>query len=115
MKDFQLRLASAPILVVDDVAANVVLLENLLRQRGYQQVVTTSDPLQVAPLHQQHNFALILLDMQMPRLDGLGRRSCEFDVVASFGSPATWPRGEAPDCKSGHSGSTPLVAFSLRR
>ena len=72
MKDFQLRLASAPILVVDDVAANVVLLENLLRQRGYQQVVTTSDPLQVAPLHQQHNFALILLDMQMPRLDGLG-------------------------------------------
>ena len=26
---------------------------------------------------------------------------------------ATWPSGEAPDCKSGHSGSTPLVASSM--
>jgi putative two-component system response regulator len=72
MKDFQQRLAEAPILVVDDVEANVILLENLLRQRGYQNVRTTSDPLQVKPLHAEVDFALILLDMQMPKLDGLG-------------------------------------------
>lgn len=72
MKNFLQRLAEAPILVVDDTEANVILLENLLRQRGYQNVHTTSDPLQVSSLHEQFEFALILLDMQMPKLDGLG-------------------------------------------
>jgi putative two-component system response regulator len=72
MNDFNARLLAAPILVVDDIEANVLLLENLLRQRGYHNVHTTSDPLQVLPLQREQQFALILLDMQMPRLDGLG-------------------------------------------
>jgi putative two-component system response regulator len=69
---FERRLSQAPILVVDDKEANVLLLENLLRQRGYGNVMSTQDPYQVADLHSQYNFALILLDMQMPGLDGLG-------------------------------------------
>jgi putative two-component system response regulator len=69
---FEERLANAPILVVDDIEANVLLLENLLRQRGYRNVSATGDPFAVAALHREHRFAAILLDMQMPGLDGIG-------------------------------------------
>ena len=72
MPDFEQRLRAAPILVVDDNEANVLLLEHLLHQQGYTNVRATSDPFEVAPLHREHDFALILLDMQMPGLDGLG-------------------------------------------
>ncbi|NJD24974.1 MAG: response regulator [Betaproteobacteria bacterium] len=72
MMTFEERLATAAILIVDDIEANVLLLENLLRQRGYRNVRSTSDPFSVAPLHREHRFAAILLDMQMPGLDGLG-------------------------------------------
>lgn len=72
MPTFEDRLRTAPILVVDDLEANVFLLENMLRQRGYVNVTSTTNPHAVAGLHQQHQFALILLDMQMPGLDGLG-------------------------------------------
>lgn len=41
----------ARILVVDDVEANVLLLQSLLRQQGYRNVHATTDPRQVAPLH----------------------------------------------------------------
>ncbi len=70
--EFENRLHNAPILVVDDKEANVLLLENLLRQRGYVNVTSTRDPFSVAELHRVRQFALILLDMQMPGLDGLG-------------------------------------------
>ena len=72
MLSFEERLAVAPILVVDDNETNIMLLENLLRQRGYRNVMSTSNPLAVTALHREHQFALILLDMQMPELDGLG-------------------------------------------
>jgi len=72
MESFEKRLAAAPILIVDDNEANILLLENILRQRGYRNVLACSDPFKVAALHREHQFALILLDMQMPGLDGLG-------------------------------------------
>lgn len=72
METFEERLANAPILIVDDNDANILLLENILRQRGYRNVVACNDPYQVTALHNEHQFAIILLDMQMPGLDGLG-------------------------------------------
>lgn len=60
------------ILIVDDQAAHVLLLERLLRDTGYVNVSTTLDPSQVGALHRQHNFDLILLDLQMPGMDGFG-------------------------------------------
>ena len=67
--DLSLR---ARILVVDDVDANVLLLQSLLRQQGYRNVETTTDPRIVAGLHRAQPFDLILLDLQMPHLDGFG-------------------------------------------
>lgn len=61
---------NALILIVDDQQANVRLLEQTLRGAGYTAVSSTMDPLEVAELHRTHRYDLILLDLQMPRMDG---------------------------------------------
>jgi len=61
---------TARILVVDDQKANVLLLEGMLRVAGYTSVESTTDPHQVCELHRRHRYALILLDLQMPGIDG---------------------------------------------
>lgn len=60
----------ARILIVDDRGANVLLLEQLLQAVGYRHVMSTQDPFVVCDLHREHNFDLILLDLQMPGMDG---------------------------------------------
>jgi CheY-like chemotaxis protein len=60
------------ILVVDDQVAHVHLLERLLHDTGYVNVSSTLDPRQVGALHREHGYDLILLDLQMPDLDGFG-------------------------------------------
>jgi len=61
---------SARILVVDDAAVNVILLERMLRGAGYTAVTTTTNPRKVFDLHREHDFDLILLDLLMPGMDG---------------------------------------------
>lgn len=60
----------AKILVVDDQEANVTLLDRMLRGAGYRAITSTRDPGKVFELHLVHRFDLILLDLQMPGLDG---------------------------------------------
>src|SRR5580658_6111117 len=61
---------NARILVVDDQAANVCLIEGMLRVAGYTCVQSTTDPNQVSQLYRQNRYGLILLDLQMPGMDG---------------------------------------------
>lgn len=58
------------ILIVDDETANVRLLEDLLAQEGFAQVVATVDPLRCLDLVRAFAPDLILLDLKMPALDG---------------------------------------------
>jgi magnesium transporter len=58
------------ILVVDDQRANVRLLEQTLANAGYAAVTSTTNPLEVCELHRRHRYDLILLDLQMPVMDG---------------------------------------------
>jgi len=60
----------ARILVVDDQEANVLLLERMLAGAGYGSVTSTRDPRAVCELHRQNRYDLILLDLQMPVMDG---------------------------------------------
>lgn len=61
---------NASILIVDDQPANVQLLLRMLLAANYTAVTSTTDPLEVCELHRQHRYDLILLDLQMPVMDG---------------------------------------------
>ncbi len=61
---------AARILIVDDQEVNVTLVEQTLRQAGYENVSSTMDPETVCALHRRDNYDLILLDLQMPGMDG---------------------------------------------
>ncbi len=61
---------NARILVVDDKPANVQLIERMLQGAGYTGVESTTDPCAVCDLHRRNSYSLILLDLQMPGMDG---------------------------------------------
>jgi PAS domain S-box-containing protein len=61
---------AARILIVDDQAANVLLLTRMLEEAGYRNVTATMNSLEVCSMHRKSAFDLILLDLQMPGMDG---------------------------------------------
>ena len=61
---------NAGILIVDDQEVNVTLLEQMLREAGYTGVASTMNPHEVCALHRKNRYDLILLDLQMPGMDG---------------------------------------------
>ncbi len=72
----------AKILIVDDTEANVRLLEGMLRVAGYVSVQYTTDPTAVCDLHRLHRYDLILLDLQMPGMDGFQVMDCLREIEA---------------------------------
>jgi adenylate cyclase len=60
----------AKILIVDDLPANVLLLERMLGGAGYTSITSTLDPHAVHDLHDKNHYDLIVLDLQMPGMDG---------------------------------------------
>ncbi len=58
------------ILIVDDHQVNVQVLQSMLQRSGYLNITTTTDPTAVFGLHREKVFDLILLDIQMPVMDG---------------------------------------------
>src|SRR5207302_4603979 len=64
------RILEGRLLVVDDQEANVLLLERALAGAGYRSVTSTRDPRAVCELHRKNRYGLILLDLQMPGMDG---------------------------------------------
>jgi PAS domain S-box-containing protein len=71
------EILDARILIVDDQEANVSLLRQLLLEAGYTRVDSTMDPHEVCAMHRKVHYDLILLDLQMPGMDG-------FQVMASL-------------------------------
>jgi CheY-like chemotaxis protein len=66
------ELAACTVLVVDDNAPNVRLLQGLLRGAGIREVHGFTDPGE-AIVHCEESLPdLVLLDLQMPHLDGFG-------------------------------------------
>jgi len=68
MNDAQ-RLASN-ILIVDDFEFNITLLVHILTTAGYTSVTSTTNPREVPALHRKNGYDLILLDIEMPGMDG---------------------------------------------
>ena len=67
---------NARILVVDDQEPNVRLLEGMLRIAGYTSIESTTNPKEVCELHRTRRYSLILLDLQMPDMDGFQVMEC---------------------------------------
>jgi len=82
MKVTESDILNASILIADDQEANVSLLEEMLRAAGYTNVNSTTDPQQVCALNRKHHYDLILLDLQMPGMDG-------FQVIEALKTNAT--------------------------
>ena len=73
---------NARILIVDDQEANVQLIGQLLGEAGYTRVTSTMISQDVCALHRKNHYDLILLDLQMPGMDG-------FQVMAGLKTDAT--------------------------
>ena len=72
-----LDILNAHILIVDDQEPNISLLTQLLIEAGYTNISATMNPQEVCALHRKHQYDLILLDLQMPVMDG-------FEVMAGL-------------------------------
>lgn len=64
------EILEAKILIVDDQEANISLLTELLGEAEFVSVSSTGDPQEVCALHRKNRYDLILLDLQMPEMDG---------------------------------------------
>jgi diguanylate cyclase (GGDEF)-like protein len=62
----------ARILIVDDEPVNVRLLERTLIEAGYKSLKCTTDSREVSRLLEEFRPDLIMLDLQMPHIDGFG-------------------------------------------
>jgi len=73
--DLEYRIRQARILMVDDEPVNLKLLEKMLSADGYVNIHTLTDSREVEAAYEREHYDLILLDINMPHLDG-------FDVMA---------------------------------
>lgn len=64
-------LTDCRILVVDDQESNLVLLDRLLRMKGYSRIETLADSRQAVRRFQAFQPDLVCLDLRMPHLSGL--------------------------------------------
>jgi len=81
-------LKRAKILVVDDVQANVRLLELILKRAGYQNLHCTTDSRETIELFDTFQPDLLLLDLNMPYMDG-------FEVIRQCRAQDKAPRAQA--------------------
>ena len=75
--DWRLGPNEVSILIVDDEPANLKLLKKMLGSMGYDRLTLIQDSRDVLEQYQRNRPDLILLDLNMPHLDG-------FDVLAQL-------------------------------
>jgi putative two-component system response regulator len=64
-------LQNSRILIIDDQAENVLLLERILRQGGYQHTKGLTDSRKALAIFSEYQPDLVALDLRMPEVDGL--------------------------------------------
>lgn len=82
------------ILAVDDEPHMLRMLERFISERTSHQITTTSNSLEVPELLEKHRYDLIITDLRMPGLDGMGLlrlvkesdRPEEVIIITAFGT-----------------------------
>jgi CheY-like chemotaxis protein len=74
----------APILIVEDNQTNALILRSMLGKHGYSSLVAV-DGHEGVEMSRTHRPRLVLMDLQMPRLDGFSAAS---KILASGGDAA---------------------------
>jgi len=64
------KLLAAKILIIDDNILNVQILKKILSNAGFINITATTDSTQAIPLYKATNPDLVLLDLNMPKVDG---------------------------------------------
>ncbi|HEX5743254.1 MAG TPA: hybrid sensor histidine kinase/response regulator [Flavobacteriaceae bacterium] len=79
-------LTTKKILIVDDVAENIVLLQSLLDNAGYTTQSTTEGSIAIK-LCNSTQFDLMLIDVRMPDMDGFETAKCIRNNTKNFETP----------------------------
>lgn len=61
---------TANILIIDDEPANIKVLEKTLNREGFSNITSTTDPRDGVAFYQANPFDLVLLDLNMPHMNG---------------------------------------------
>jgi CheY-like chemotaxis protein len=75
--------AGGAILVVEDNEVNAMILRAMLRKHGYEPVLAKNGE-EGIEMSRRHRPGLVLMDLQMPRLDGFAAASA---IRAACGGP----------------------------
>ena len=70
MRIMNINFLKAKTLIVDDEPANVALLEDILEEQGYTYFRSTTDSRKAIDMYKEIRPDLVLLDLNMPHLDG---------------------------------------------
>src|SRR5437764_6998836 len=78
-KEAGVERSNVKILAVDDREDNLFSIETILEQENYQIVKASSGRAALKILLQQHDFTLILMDVQMPDMNGFETASLIYE------------------------------------
>lgn len=65
------HLKNESILAVEDNNINKIVIKKILQEIGYSKIKTASNGLEALKLMENYNFDIILMDIEMPKLDGI--------------------------------------------
>ncbi len=89
------RLYQSKIMIVDDQEALCGLLKNMLEEERFSHVLALSDPKRAVSLYQEFNPDLLILDINMPGMDGFQIMERLKDVEKNSYLPVLVVTGEA--------------------
>jgi len=75
------------LLLVDDNLLNLEVIQGTLESAGYKNFTSVDKPLKLSSILQEQSFDLILLDINMPIMDGFGVLSLIHQLFSEFERP----------------------------